>query len=32
MLPWVVLGVPFTINAWMPVMPLLKGAISSDVP
>jgi len=29
MLPWAVLSVPFTINAWMPVMPLLKGVIQA---
>ena len=29
MLPWVVLSIPFTINAWMPVMPLLQGYIDA---
>ncbi|MCL2512775.1 MAG: hypothetical protein FWF08_02645 [Oscillospiraceae bacterium] len=26
-LPWIVISIPFTINGWMPVMPLLKGVI-----
>jgi len=28
-LPWAVLSVPFTINAWMPLMPLLRGFIEA---
>lgn len=28
-LPWIVVSVPFTINGWMPVMPLLKGVIEA---
>ena len=28
-LPWAVLSIPFTINGWMPVMPLLRGFIEA---
>ena len=31
-LPWAVLSVPFTINAWMPLMPLLRGFIEAPGP
>jgi len=32
LLPWAVLSIPFTINGWMPLMPLLRGLIEAPGP